>query len=81
MIICAAIKRDWQIVRWQRHSDAIKVAIDLWRKKPIHYREHWFLNSDNVFLDREKAYKEALKCGQIEKKDHFNKELYSEDIY
>lgn len=83
MIICAAIMRDWMIIRWHRHSDCIRTAVDNeWRVKPIYTREMWFINSNWIFVGRKEAYQEAVSCGQIMyDSKRIDGQLYSEDLY
>lgn len=40
-----------------------------------------FLTNKNRFVDREEGAKIALACGQIEKLNHSDTKLYSEDLY
>lgn len=43
--------------------------------------EDGFVTTDGYFVNREEAYKIAVKCGQIqEKPSGFPKKLYSEDL-
>ena len=46
-----------------------------------------FIDRTGRFLDRVEAYKHAIDCGQLSsitswyKEDHYEDELYSEDLY
>lgn len=98
MILCAAIKfhidktdKDVVIPCW-RHSEAYRILRDLGFEAKDGYKEieQGFITTDNYFLNRRAAYKEAEWCGQINlttqwyKQDKGEKEpyeLYSEDLY
>lgn len=80
MIICAAIKRWDDIIRWHRHSDCIYTAVtNYWWHSPVHSWEMWFINSDNKFVTRQEAHKEFIECGQWMPQEA--EDLYSEDLY
>lgn len=95
MIICAAIKiraitldgREVEtVICGRRHGDCFCTIRDLGIKKKLS-EVQGFINHNGVFLNREEAWEEAERCGQLSattawyKKDHGDVELFSEDLY
>ena len=67
----------------QRHHNCLyqMVAITGKKQHEIGGDIQGFLTSTNQFVTREEALKIALKCGQIDKPEYSNEQLFSEDLY
>ena len=86
-IVCAAIvnKEDYHVILGARHFDG-------WMRDSIikggyeNKRSHWdqgFIDNENLYLDRKKAFIVARDADQIVKKTggEDSDELFSEDLY
>lgn len=98
MIVCAALKIDqpqplgFIMICGLRHADCYETLYILNPELSKHARK-WdlitegFCNNNNEFKNREDAYQEALRCGQISVQAKYDKAqrhenlLYSEDLY
>lgn len=88
MIICAAIRVDHIVICGLRHCDCYETLHDL---NPLLSTnpniEEGFISHNNVFLDREQAYRHADICGQLSETIREQKRLdrcltlYTEDLY
>ena len=95
MIVCAAVvvahkdNSDNKItIPCLRHGWAYGLIHDFGFAPGVYKRvEEGFLTHDGKFLDRIDALEHARTCGQLSatvrqyKQDHFENELYSEDLY
>ena len=64
----------------RRHSDCYSTLTILGYKLDANYTDvQGFITSDNLFVDRNEAFKISVKSGQV--KDRENKFLISEDLY
>ena len=95
MLICAALLiqvdgLDHQtILPCRRHGDGFEILCDLGFAPKTKYSivEQGFIDHNGKFLDRLEAWNHARDCGQLSqttawyKQDHFDVELYSEDLY
>ena len=96
MIVCAAVKVNHTdntgnpleplIICGHRHGDCYKVIKYL--KINRISDEEGFITNGGAFVDREVAYRHAVRCGQINahnkwyrKDNKVPNELYSEDLY
>jgi hypothetical protein len=95
MIICAAVKIQVEgldhetIIPCRRHGDAFQILKDLGYAPRTKYKEiaQGFIDNSGKFYNRKDALIQANTCGQLSKstlwykKDHYDFELYSEDLY
>ena len=85
MIVGAAVKRGEHIWTGWCHSTVIEdmgkigaCSVD----DPVRQDEQGFVNSAGDFLDRNEAFKDAVKSGQIDNpKDGKEHRLFSEDLW
>ncbi len=89
MIVCAAIKdnQTGAVFGGIRHGNIYSAMHDANITRKCSEVTEGFLDSKNNFLNRIEALKEALSCGQLSastrelKREKFEVELYSEDLY
>ena len=93
MIVCAALLIEMKATNEQvvipcfRHGFGYEMLNNLCLKGKYTLIEEGFITHANRFLDREEAYAHAKFCGQLSeankwyKQDHYECELYSEDLY
>ena len=95
MLICAALLVQVEgldhttIIPCIRHGNGFKILEDLGYAPKTKYKvlDQGFLTQDNVFLNRQEAFKYAYEIGQLSAttrwyhQDHGHDELYSEDLY
>ena len=94
MIVCAALKinqcDDFEetVVPCFRHGNGYEILHSLCHSTK--YKGHvteGFITSKGDFLDRTDAFSHAIQCGQLSastreyKREHYENELYSEDLY
>lgn len=87
MILCAAIKYKDTVIPCHRHCNGYEILHDFNIKADYNVIEEGFITTGGTFLNRGDAFVEAINCGQLSavvrqyKQEHFESELYSEDLY
>lgn len=97
MILCAAIKTDMPngdplVIPCRRHKDGYNILRRLSNEVSLCQCEEGFIDTEGRFYDRERAYLQAVICGQIPRaimlqKDRLicgigePRQLFSEDLY
>ncbi len=80
MILCSAVWHCGQLFIGKRHHDCIRVAVEVTGIKPV-TGEQGFVTRDGVFLNRENAAIDAIRCGQIKNLKYHRGDLFSEDLW
>jgi len=78
MIIKSAIRKNGKIYTGHRHYNILNNA------EPFGFLrdgEQGFVDENGIFLTREEAAIEAIKCGQIKQLKYHKSKLFSEDLY
>ena len=87
MILCAALKLNDVIIPCHRHHNGYEILHELGVKNYRGNIEEGFITTKNEFLNRKDAFNHAIECGQLSavtrqyKREKFETELYSEDLY
>ncbi len=71
MILAAAIRKNGVTLIGKRHHLIPNLCGG----------EQGFITTDGIFLDRKKAAKHALECGQIKELKYQKNELFSEELW
>lgn len=91
MILCVAIKMTVDgkpvVIPGYRHANCFELLSELHVTYSRDNVVDGFIDNNGNFLDRYKAFSHAVECGQISsttmdcKRDKFEVQLYSEDLY
>ena len=87
MILCAAIKYKDIVIPCHRHCNGYEILYKLGIKDYRNNIETGFITTKNEFLNRKDAFNHAIECGQLSavtrqyKREKFEADLYSEDLY
>lgn len=85
MIICSAVKieKDGHQITFmgKRHCNCFETAWYAGLRRPWIEISQGFITDKFEFLNRKKARKHAIDCGQVKEENLEFKELYSEDLW
>lgn len=83
-VVRAAWKTDsGEVIIGKRHSDALRVIVELGKIAGKSETDQGFVTSSDRFVDRKEAFKIQKELGieSVDKNGYHGDELYSEDLY